>query len=200
MADAVHIALRCKVEVAVPAAGRKHAPRKASAIGLAVSRSRSSGAVFLVAGEEIPAALSLATAPLSTAVAAMCYPLASLACVHAKPELLAKGRVTIELRVGSTTHSLFVRDCDPAELSALVQSLVEGARRCKGPGGLDGAAGVALLQDHFPEQCKKALKDRPRGSALDDASPQPIKGRVRLMMVRQPRLAGPSPLVHTRYR
>jgi len=136
MADCIHLPIRCRVEVAVPTAGRKHAPRKAGAIGLAVSRSRSSGAVFLVVGEEIPASLSLATAPLSTAVADMCYPLASLACVHAKPDLLAKGRVTIELRVGITTHSLFIRDCDQSELSALVRCLVEGARRCKGSGSV----------------------------------------------------------------
>ena len=113
----------------------------------------------------------------------MCFSLASIISIHAKAELLSKGGLTIELRDGALTLSVFVRNAQPEDLATFARALVEGVRRSKASSSLDGTTGLALLQDHFPEQCKRALKDKQRGGGGDDFSPQPQKGHVRLMMV-----------------
>jgi len=181
-ATCVHVPIKGSVAVTVPTSGRKNPPRRSSGIGLAVCRSRPADAVFLVTGMELPQTVTFATTQLTSAAMAGCYPLKFISSIHANADLLAQGKLTIELNISGTTHSLFVKDAAPAELASLTRALVEGVRRSKAPGGLDGAAGLVLLQDHFAEQCKKATTNATRASS-DDSSPQPVKGHVRLMMV-----------------
>ena len=182
-ATVLHVPIECNAEVALPSqSGKRAQPGKRSrAIGLAVAGSRATHSAFIAVGPELPSTVSLATTQLSAAASASCYPLSSLHQIHAKPELLAKGRLTIEVRLGSTVHTVFVKDAKPSALAQLYRALKAGRERAKGSDGLSGAAGLELLREFFPQQAKAAAAAAARPT--EEGLPQPVKGHVRLMMV-----------------